>query len=509
MPERLGLAGPLPGNQTAWLADPMPRKVLAQGRRAGKSKGCFFAALIGHGPLINGQHKFPGIMQGKDIVWFSQDFPNLNKVVWDGYIERMFYDQPYATLNAQEHTLSIQSAGTLYLQSAEALSGARGIGEHTQGVIIDEAAHLDLETALQRVILPALLDNHGWLIVSSTTNSGHDGNKEHRIPSYFNMICDQIVSGKRPNWSLHEATAFDNPILSTEDINELIAEYPPGSIALREEIYAERLAPGGGSAFPMLEREKHIIPAKHIESWWTLWGALDWGYNHPWHFCLGGLDEQDNHYLIDSVSGRGDLPNTIAVKIINMLQQHNLKPDQLYQVAAGKDTFNKLRARGEDTPRISEQMARMGLTRLVEANTDRVAGLNNLRWYLSTTDATGVPITPALRFFDTPANQKGFECLQRTVLDPKHPEDALKVDAVSGHGGDDFYDCARYLMAARPYQATKPEEAEIENLWDPEILRAEYEQTHLIKNRNKRREQGDEYAPQRSLAELDPMWGEF
>ena len=183
----LELPAPLPGLQAKWLSDPCGRKVLPQGRRASKTGGCWIAALLGHGTddVLAIDKPLPGLIQGGDVLWFAQDYPNLTKVVWDSRIEPTFRDQPFATLNENEHKLTIHGKGSLYLLSAEALDSARGLGDNVRGVIIDEAAHLDLQKALLRSVLPMLIDNNGWLILASSTNSGLDGNAQHRVPSYL------------------------------------------------------------------------------------------------------------------------------------------------------------------------------------------------------------------------------------------------------------------------------------------------------------------------------------
>jgi hypothetical protein len=52
---------------------------------------------------------------------------------------------------------------------------------------------------------------------------------------------------------------------------------------------------------------------------------------------------------------------------------------------------------------------------------------------------------------DTPNNRACFTQFTRMQLDPDNPEDALKINAdAAGRGGDDFYDCGRYGLMARP-----------------------------------------------------------
>ena len=78
-----------------------------------------------------------------------------------------------------------------------------------------------------------------WLILMSTTNAGPDGNTRARVPSYFNLICEEIRAGKRsPEWREFTGTAYDNPATNTGNIVANVTnlagqlDWPPGGIAM-------------------------------------------------------------------------------------------------------------------------------------------------------------------------------------------------------------------------------------------------------------------------------------
>lgn len=456
MSAELILPAPI-GLQSSWLDSPASRKVLRIGRRGGKSRFAMIAGIAGHGPGTDGNRKFPGILQGVDVVWVAQDYPNLTTVMWREEFEPRFRPlEPLAKLNAAEHTISLRGLGTLFLRPSSAIGGIRGIGKNLRGVIIDEAAHLDLESDLLDVVLPALLDNHGWLILMSTTNAAGDGNTLKRVPSYFNMICEQIRRGERGSeWAEFTGTAFDNPVIDDAGIHELIAEYPPESPSLKQEVYAELLVAGTGLMLPMCDEAVHIVerfkPPKH----WRQFGAFDWGYNHPWAFGWFTIDEDGNIYLIDTVWGREDLPDAIAAKV----EAHGVPASELRGIVAGLDIWQqKGRAVGFTGPTIADRLRRGHGWTLIEADTQRVMGFDTLRIYLSHEEPSeerpgGKP--PRFRLMDTgltPArgiagsgNRRVFYQLASLQQDPKNIEDALKMDAdAAGMGGDDGADMTRY-----------------------------------------------------------------
>ena len=414
------------------------------------------ASIVGHGGGEDGAKQHPGILEGGDVVWISQDYPNLMTVMWREEFVPRFAHLPWVTMNQNTPgpLVSVHGQGTLYLRSAEAIDGVRGIGKRLRGVIVDEAAHLDLEQALKDVILPALLDNNGWLILMSTTNAGADGNQAKRLPSYFNLICEEIRAGKRGSeWVEFTGTAFDNPMIDDAAIHELIGEYAPDSPALKQEVFAELLTAGQGLALPEISAETHMVEPFEVPSHWTNFSAFDWGYNHPYAFGWFSADDDGNVYLRDTIYGREETPDQIAVRVKAVLPPHALRP-----VHAGHDCWADHKARGENVPTIAEQMAKHGIF-LVKANISRVSGLNNLRAYTTTQTATGGKRIPRFRLFNTEGNRRVLATLQQMQIDAKHIEDAAKMDADSaGRGGDEGYDLVRYGLASRPIMAHAPED---------------------------------------------------
>lgn len=444
LPEPIGL-------QPEWLASPKSRKVCRIGRRGTKTRFALIAAIAGHGPGTDGHRLFPGIAEGVDVVWVAQDYPNLIRVVWQEEIIPRMDHLSWCTINkSSPYTAKINGRGTLHLVSAEAIKGIRGLGKKVGGVIIDEAAWLDLESALQDVILAILLDNGGWLIIMSTTNAGPDGNTAKRVPSYFNIICTQVRAGERSDeWVEFYGTAFDNPVISNAAIEEMIKEYPPNSPKLKQEVYAELLVAGVGLALPDLDAKVHLVPPQSIPAHWPQFGGFDWGYNHPWVFGWYACDEDGNVVCRDTVTGREDQVEEI---ITTMLASGAPFHQPKFGVYSGHDIFTqKGRAVGFHGPTIAERMLASGI-KVVHADIGRVAGLENLRAYVHHDEQTA----PRFTMVDTPGNRAALTQMQGIQIDPKNLEDALKMDAdLSGYGGDDYYDEKRYALMSRPLRAKR------------------------------------------------------
>lgn len=225
-------------------------------------------------------------MQGWDVVWIGPDFTQANQI-WQEEFRPRFggHDRDLVNINENEKVVRFGNGAALHLRSNENIGSIRGLGKRLKGVIINEAAHFDLQYAWRYVIRPILVDNHGWAIIMSTTNSGSDGNADKLTPSYFNRLCEDIDAGRRKRgpgqWGHFSGTAFDNPALDPAEVRELVDEYDKGSIALDEEVYAKLLEGRHGTAFPSWRDQLHIVDRFMVPRHWRWAAGMDWGYRAP------------------------------------------------------------------------------------------------------------------------------------------------------------------------------------------------------------------------------------
>jgi hypothetical protein len=467
MAKELILPAPI-GLQSKWFASSASRKVLRVGRRGSKTRFAFVAAVTGHGPgWEENTPKFEGIAHGGDVVWICPTYTNLSTVLWREEIIPRMGQVPGIALNEQKHDVQIAHGGALLLRSGEpdGIEAVRGTGKNLVGVIVDEAAHMDLRGALLDVILPACLDNQAWLIIMSTTNAGKDGGYDEEgrpmVPSFFNRICAEIRDGKRgPDWEEFTGTAYDNPALSKKAIDELVAEYSPDSIALKQEVYALLLDPGIGRALPNISH-RHLIPAfRPNPKEWAFFAALDWGFYHPWVFGAYAIDRDGHIVKIDTLTGRLQLPQEIDAAV----RAAGFDPGAVV-VHTGGDVWRTRRndrsRGGGNGPTVAEKLMELGW-QLAPANDARVPGLNNFREYVEPPEDEAV--SPQFVWMDTPGNRASWNQCKVMTPDPKNPEDVEKVDADSaGRGGDDMYDENRYALMSRPIPLRKAT-----SVWTPD-----------------------------------------
>lgn len=306
------IKGPL-SHQLACYISAALRKILQCGRRWGKTRIAFCMAIVGHGPQGNWEltigrdeaertiqwegplHR--GCAQGWDVYWIARDYKQAG-ILWREEVVPVF--KPLGggvTVNESDRRIDFHGQGSFYIRSAENINSVRGSGQKLAGVIVDEAAFLNLEEAMKDVLLPALLDNHGWLVLMSTTNAGQDGWEDleegKRSPSYFNILCERFDAGELgPEYAKWHGTAYDNPALSPSAIDALIKEYTGdrdvGDLseyddpALQQEVFARLLTAGAGVAFPEFRQDVHLRryqPEQDGRFRWAVGG--DWGYAKP------------------------------------------------------------------------------------------------------------------------------------------------------------------------------------------------------------------------------------
>ena len=277
-------------------------------------------------------------------------------------------------------------------------------------------------------------------------------------------------------------------------------------LMLRDPEYANRLdslpepwrswqrdgnfAAGAGTSISELNENVHMVDPFEIPGHWLRFGSFDWGYAHPFSFGFYAVNENGQVFKTETVTGRHLQPREIAERVRE--RGGEVSPgiklvEVLKYITAGHDCWQEHKARGENTPDIAEQFAKMQLY-LSRANVSRVAGLQQLRAMLSPNNPTGEPY---LRFFKTENNRRCFTQLEDRVSDPDDPEDVLKTDAdMWGEGGDDMYDETRYAATSRPWRVKTPTPQGYVSTFDPAILAAEADRLRRGPGRDRRAASG-------------------
>jgi hypothetical protein len=437
-------------HQELVVKHPARFKVLRKGRRWGKDRLAFNVSWFGHGP----SHQWAGILDGWDVAWLAPDFKQ-GRGIWNEEVISRFADTaiPGISVNLQEKTVLLQGCGGLYFYSAENARAIRGLGKRLKGIVINEAAHLDLAHIWRQIVRPVLADNEGWAIIMSTTNSGADGGKDDQgnaqIPSFFNTLCEQIRQGQRSEeWHEFYGTAEENPKIKPSEFKSLVAEYPEGSTALNEEIYAKLLAPGAGLAFPEWRDSEHTLEEFTVPSHWEYGAGFDWGYWQPSVLTIVAHGEDHRSVCIsDHLWTRKD--GQELGKEIAAICKALPKPPAV--IAADSSIWGEQASKG--FPNLAEEI-NTGIARnwpeqsfppqliaVPKGANSRITRANLLHRYLK---------TPArLKFLKRATNC--VSTIPKLALDPKKPED---VDTTAN---DHAYDSLTYFLLSRPPLVDAPE----------------------------------------------------
>lgn len=197
-----------------------------------------------------------------------------------------------------------------------------------------------------------------------------------------------------------------------------------------------------GQFFTTYDFERHVKTGIGNHYHWSYWGSLDYGYTHYTTFHLWGRDGESFAYTLEEHAERLQLPSHHAEEIKGLLARRNLTVDDLEVIVAGGDVFS----RESDGENVAAEYEKCGIP-LVRANMTRVEGAAEVAKRLGDMESQ----TPTLPTWLIDAGcTKLIEQLPLMQVNPKRPEDVLKVDCdQEGYGGDDAYDCARYgLMYA-------------------------------------------------------------
>ena len=467
------IAAPLE-HQEAIDRSPAKRKVGRCGRRWGKTRWAYKASIAGHGPAdpSSGLPAHLGVLQGWDVVWVALDFGQAD-ILWREEIVPRFKGIPGFAVNEQKKAIEVTGLGGLYIKSSENIHTIRGIGKRLMGAILDEGAHYDLEFALRTVVMPALLDNNGWLAVLSTTKAG----------SYFNAVCEEIQAGQRSSeWAEFHGTPYDNPKLSREAIATLVGEYPPDSPALKQEIFAELVAAGGGLAFPEWDSSVHVLP----ETWkrpqyWRLAGSMDWGYSSHGCFHLWALGPDHEtvaewEYTFQHVEPF-TVGETIGLRLYELgLPEYVAADSQMWAVTQGGPTIAEGVQLGLDSV-LKVQSPR--LIGVAKGPGSRLSGKMLVHHGLAfERGEDGFALSWARpKILVHPRCRDLVRTIPKLLLDQRNPED------VDTNGPDHWYDSVRYLQMSRSPVSSVPRKdvpQDVHPGWRADGVRRSRERTEAV-----------------------------
>ena len=206
----------LPWQQEVWT-DPARFKVIAAGRRTGKSRMAAWRLIVSALEADKGHVWYiaPTQQQARDIMW-QQLLELGNPVIASSHVNNM--------------QLTLINGSMISLKGADRPETMRGVA--LKFVVLDEYADIK-PTVFEQILRPALADLKGHCIFIGTPKGRN----------HFYDIYKMGQSGKpeTKDWKSWHFTSFDNPLLDKEEIE--VAKNTMSTFAFRQEFMANFEAP--------------------------------------------------------------------------------------------------------------------------------------------------------------------------------------------------------------------------------------------------------------------------
>lgn len=207
-------------NQMKIWNDPSRFKVIAAGRRFGKTR-------LGVAQCIT------RALQGKRCWWVSPTYRTYGEVAWRS-LKAYSQTIPGVKISEVHTSIDFPCGGSVVLRSASEPDTLRGEG--LDYIFMDEAS-LVKEQAWVECLRPALVDKHGDAAFGFTPKG------KNWIYRLFKKHSDESPT-KSPNWHSFHYTSYDNPFLDPEELEEAKTQMPER--LFKQEHMAEFLDDAGG-----------------------------------------------------------------------------------------------------------------------------------------------------------------------------------------------------------------------------------------------------------------------
>lgn len=204
----------LPWQQEVW-SDPHRFKVIAAGRRTGKSRMAAWALIVEALQADKGHvwYVAPTQQQARDIMW-QQLLELAHPVIAGSHVNNM--------------QVKLVNGSTISLKGADRPETMRGVA--LKFLVLDEYADIKPQV-FEQILRPALADLKGKAIFIGTPKGRN----------HFYDLYKMGLSGKEKDWKAWHFTSLDNPLLDPEEIE--VAKASMSSFAFRQEFLASFEAP--------------------------------------------------------------------------------------------------------------------------------------------------------------------------------------------------------------------------------------------------------------------------
>ena len=298
--------------QREMMLSPARFKALVWGRRTGKSLGIALYTMLkaldspGNYYIIAPTYKQAKSIYWKDILKVLIPDAIIKKTdEWELYVE---FKKVHYKLETKEilgydidtdHS-KFDAPSTIYLKGADNPDSLRGV--KLRGAVLDEFAFFQYANdTWRKIVRPALADQRGWAIFSSTPDGVHN--------TFFD-ICEMAKNvstepGGKKKWFHSHATMLDNTFLEHryEEWEDTKMEYErDGKIDEWVQEWEAKFTTPASLVYDEFDDEKHVIDPRLIpRNNVTYCIGMDFGIKDPFAAVFCVIDQHDNWYIYDEI----------------------------------------------------------------------------------------------------------------------------------------------------------------------------------------------------------------
>lgn len=312
--------------QREMMLSPARFKALVWGRRSGKSMGiALYTMLKALEKPGNYYIVAPTYTQAKSIYW--NDI--LKVLIPEAIVKKTDESELYVEFEPIHYKLETKHIlgydidsdhsnadvpSRIYLKGANNPDSLRGVS--LSGAVLDEFAFFQYANdTWRKIIRPALADQQGWGIFTSTPDGVHN--------AFFDVVeaAKTAMAEGRKNWFYSHATMLDNTTLAhrEEEWNDTKAEYiRDGKIDEWVQEWEAKFTTPSSLVYNEFDDEIHVInpnliPRENV----TFAIGMDFGLKDPFAAVFCVIDKDDNWYIYDEIY----LPDLPVDKIAGVLHQ--------------------------------------------------------------------------------------------------------------------------------------------------------------------------------------------
>lgn len=366
-------------------------KALVWGRRSGKSLGIALYTMLkalekpGNYYIIA-----PTYTQAKSIYW-----NDILKVLIPGAIVKdtneselyVEFQQVHYKLETKDilgydidvDHRNLPNPSRIYLKGANNPDSLRGV--KLRGAVLDEFAFFQYANdTWRKIVRPALADQQGWAIFSSTPDGVHN--------AFYDVVesAQIAVDEGRTDWFYSHATMLDNTSIPHryEEWKQTKMEYErEGKVDEWVQEWEAKFTTPSSLVYGEFDTNIHVINPQMIpRNNVTFAIGMDFGLKDPFAAIFVAIDQNDNWYIYDEIY----LPDLPVDKIAHVL--HTKMGDEYFTRiigdSAGATEIASLRSKALGDKRVWVTPAKKGKDSIR-------GGIRQIKTKLYVREATGKP----------------------------------------------------------------------------------------------------------------------